>query len=203
MIEYDYEQLSEEWFNIRLGKFTGSKFPILMPVDKPKKEWTEGQYSLIIETASQILTQEAEKTFTTPAMQWGIDHEEAGRVALSDYLMAPIRESGFWEYSEYAGASPDGIGGDLDFTAEIKCPSSKNHMLYLLDSNELWKKYRWQVVAESLCTGIEKAYICSFDPRFPADKQLVVHDPGDLSEDREKMIARIDAAVILLKDMIK
>jgi hypothetical protein len=203
MKEHRVDQLSPEWFAIRVGKLTGSLFPDLMPKDNAKVEYTQGQYSLLVQIASEILTGEAEETFTSKAMQWGIDMEESGREALSDYLMSPIRESGFWEYSEWAGASPDGIGGNMDFVAEIKCPTSKTHMLYLLDSEELWKKYRWQVVAESLCSGIDHAYICSYDPRFPLDKALVVHDTGDLSEDREKLAARIESAVEIIKGMIK
>jgi hypothetical protein len=203
MKEHRVDQLSPEWFALRVGKITGSLFPDLMPKDNAKVEYTQGQYSLLVQIASEILTGEAEETFTSKAMQWGVDMEESGREALSDYLMTPIRESGFWEYSEWAGASPDGIGGNMDFVAEIKCPTSKTHMLYLLDSEKLWKKYRWQVVAESLCSGIDNAYICSYDPRFPLDKSIVVHDPGDLSADREKLAARIESAVEIIKGMIK
>lgn len=202
-VEHIYDQLSKEWFSARVGRITGSLFPLLMPTEKAKKEWTEGQYSLLIEIASQRLTGKHEESFTSKAMQWGIDNEDSGREALSDFLMAPIRESGFWEYSEWAGASPDGIGGDMAFTAEVKCPASKTHMLYLLDSNELWKKYRWQVVGETLCSGIDKGYICSYDPRFPEDKQLVIHDPGDLSEDREKLKARLIAAEKVISEWLK
>ena len=199
MKEYDYPQLSDEWRKIRLGKFTGSRFPELMPTEKARALWTQAQSSLLIEIASQILTGQAEEVFTNRAMEWGINTEGAGREALSDYLMTPIRESGFWEYSKWAGASPDGIAGDNEMTIEIKCPMSKTHLSYYLDSDLLWNKYRWQVVGQSLCTGIDKALICSYDPRFPPEKQLVVYDPGDLSADREKLRLRIEAATEIIE----
>ena len=199
MKEYDYPQLSDEWRKIRLGKFTGSRFPELMPTEKARALWTQAQSSLLIEIASQILTGEAEEVFTSRAMEWGINTEGAGREALSDYLMTPIRESGFWEYSKWAGSSPDGIAGDNDIAVEIKCPLSKTHMSYYLDSEILWGKYRWQTVGHSLCTGIDRAILCSFDPRFPPEKQLVVYDPGDLSADREKLRLRIEAATEIIE----
>ena len=199
MIEYNYPQLSDEWFAIRLGHLTGSRFPELMPTEKARSVWTQGQSSLLIEIASQILTGEAEQIYQSFAMTWGVDHEREARAALSDYLMTPIRESGFWEYSKWAGSSPDGIAGDNGIAVEIKCPLSKTHMSYYLDSEILWGKYRWQTVGHSLCTGIDRAILCSFDPRFPPEKQLVVYDPGDLSEDREKLRLRIDAAVEIIE----
>lgn len=202
-MEHKIDQLSDEWFKVRIGKITGSRFPLLMQADNARKPWTDTQLSILTEVASQILTGLSEDTFTSKAMEWGTDHEVDAIQALSDYLMKPIRTCGFYEYSEFVGASPDGIIGNDEMTAEVKCPLSKTHMTYLMDSNELWKKYRWQVVAETLCTGIDKGIIASYDPRFPVEKQLVVHDPGDLSADREKMIARIDEAVIIIKDMIK
>lgn len=203
-MEHKFEQGSDEWFLIRSGKITGSMFPIIMKTGRGGKGYSESMLTYLREVSCEILTGKTKDNFSARSTDWGNDHEGEAIEALSDYLMKPIRSCGFFEHSKFIGASPDGIIGDMEMTAEIKCPyNSDNHLLYYLDSNELWKKYKWQVIGEALCTGIHKGIIASYDPRFPADKQLVVHDPGDISEDIEKLKNRIVEAVILIKDMIK
>ncbi|MDC7224232.1 MAG: YqaJ viral recombinase family protein [Spirochaetales bacterium] len=182
MVEHKVEQRSAEWFALRCGRITGSRFKDLMSTDKSKLKGTKGQLSLLREVAAERLTGMWEESSLSKAMQWGIDKEDEARRYYSDYLMADIRESGFWEFSEGAGCSPDGIILS-ERALEIKCPATKTHLLYYMDNSELWKEYRWQAVGHALCTGLGDVDLISYDPRLPDDKKLVVYRPGDISKD--------------------
>lgn len=202
MKEIDCIQGSEEWFEARLGHMTGSRFQDIMPSEKAKKEWTDGQLTYIRKVAAEILTGVREDSFTSKSMEWGNTWEPVARQKYSDMIMSPIRECGFFEYTEYSGSSPDGIIGDNSATFEVKCPESKQHLRYLLDPSELWKDYKWQVIGEMLCTGIHEAVIVSFDPRFPESKQIAVYHPENCDDDLRKLEDRIKKATDMLKEWI-
>jgi hypothetical protein len=195
-------QGSDEWFEARLGLLTGSHFQELMPSERAKKEWTDGQLSYLRRVAAEILTGQREETYQSPAMVWGTTWEPVAREAYSDLTMTSIRECGFFQYSEYVGSSPDGIIGKDASTFECKCPASKQHLRYFLDPAELWKDYKWQVVGEMLCTGIHEAVIVSYDPRFPEIKQLAVYHPKDYADDLKKLEDRLGKATEILKEWI-
>ena len=106
MIELKVEQGSTEWFTARMGKLTGSKFTKLMPTKRQKPDaWNETQLGILRECVAELLTGEREETFTSKAMQWGNDTEPAARRALALAIDMPIRESGFWQHSDYIGSS--------------------------------------------------------------------------------------------------
>jgi len=174
--EIKCEQLSEEWFHERLSRITGSKFQKLMPTKRQKPDaWSDGQLTILREIAAQILTGERAETFTNTAMQWGIDNEPNARRAFELHEMTTVRECGIFSYSDNIGASPDGIIESTRESWETKCPMSKQHLKYYLDPDELFNDYEWQCVGEAICTGFLKGVICSYDPRYPDDKMLVIH----------------------------
>ena len=78
-------------------------------------------------------------------------------------------------------------------------------MLYLLDTEELIKKYRWQVVGEALFTGSDRAVIASFDPRFPMDKRMAVYEypQEELVKDKDILKIRLLSAVAYVQEWIK
>lgn len=201
MKEIKVQQNSVEWFSLKLGKISASKFPKLMPTARQKIDsWNDTQLGILREIAAQRLTGEREETFTNKAMQWGIDNEDNARRALSTAIDMPIRESGFWEMSEYVGASPDGIIGFNEFLCELKCPTSKQHLRYMLDMDEWLKDYGWQLKAQLWITGIDEGYYASYDPRFPDGKSLAYSSYGLTDEDKDLLENRIGLAVDLIKD---
>ncbi len=174
--EVECPQLSTEWFQVRLGKLSGSKFQKLMPTKRQKPDaWNDTQLNILRECAAEILTGEREESFTSKAMQWGNDNEENARRAYERHEMTTVRECGIFLYSDYLGASPDGIIESTGESWETKCPTSKQHLRYWLDSQNLFDDYEWQCVGECICSGHTKGVICSYDPRFPDDKVLVIH----------------------------
>ncbi len=201
--EIKCEQLTEEWYAARLGKLTGSKFQKLMPTKRQKPDaWSDGQLTILRETAAQILTGEREETFTNKAMQWGIDNEPNARRAFELHEMTTVRECGIFLYSDKIGASPDGIIEETGETWETKCPTSKQHLRYYLDSDNLMEDYGWQVIGECFCSGLTKGIICSYDPRFPDDKQLVIHRFEPTIEQFNQLQNRLELAVELIKEWV-
>lgn len=202
VIEHDFEQRSDEWFSIRTGKITGSKFGDVMSKGRGKAEWGGTALAYLRQVAAEILTGEREEVFQSKAMEWGNAMEDAALMAFMDKSGLAVESCGFFENTELpgCGSSPDGVGED--FTIELKCPTSKTHMLYLLDTEELIKAYRWQVVGEALFTGKDRAFIASYDPRFPEGKQLAIYEypTEELAEDKEKLKARLLLAVDLVKE---
>lgn len=197
----DVEQRSEEWFKQRLGRITGSIAADIMPSDKARVEWTQGQLSVLQKLAAERLTGQREESYTSKAMQWGIDHEDEALGALELHLDTVIGSSPFYPIDDYAGASPDGENWRAVY--EVKCPSSKQHFKYMLNPESLFDDYKWQVYMEVWATGLPFAYIASYDPRFPEGKRLVVFEPELIEDEMEKLKARVKAADEKIKSWIK
>jgi hypothetical protein len=201
--EIKCEQLSVEWFSARLGKLTGSKFQKLMPTKRQKPDaWNDTQLSILRECAAEILTGEREESFINKTMQWGIDNEQNARRAFELQEMTAVRECGIFLYSDYIGSSPDGIIEETEETWETKCPTSKQHLRYWLDSQNLIEDYGWQAIGECFCAGYKKGIICSYDPRFPDDKMLVIHRFEPTEEEFTALKNRLELAVELIKEWI-
>ena len=202
MIEIQAKQGSLEWFEARLGKLTGSTFPALMPTARQKIDnWNKTQLTLLRQCASEILTGEREDTYQSDAMIRGSILEEEARELYQIERMEEVRECGFYEYSAYIGASPDGMIGTSK-TWETKCPTSKNHLKYLLDPEELYKEYKWQTIGEMFCTESKEGVICSYDPRFDESRRLVIFDIVPEQEDFDLLSSRLDNAIQLIKEWI-
>lgn len=216
------ESLSEKWFQTRLGKMGGTRIKKLMPTDQQLKAiakaiakaekkneplelpfpWSDGQLTILRDVAAEILTGEREETFTNKAMQWGTDNEPNARRAFEDKEMVVVRECGIYVYNDYVAVSPDGDIEDNKESWEAKCPTSKQHLLYYLDSNILYDDYKWQTIAECWAMEYKKGVICSYDPRFPDDKQLVIHRFEPTAEEFKALEDRLIAAVQLIKEWI-
>ncbi len=102
---------------------------------------------------TERLTGEISQFYTTPAMQWGIEHEED---ALKEYAFiydTEVSQCGFIQHPtiQMAGASPDGFVGD-DGLVEVKCPQSPNHLRFFIDDH-IKLEYRAQMQFQMACTG--------------------------------------------------
>jgi hypothetical protein len=119
-------------------------------------------------------------------------------------MMMNVRDCGIFEYSPMIKSSPDGIIANGSGVLEIKCPDKHTHLGYYLDPDSLWKKYKFQVIGEMLCTGIESGFLISFDPRFPDDKRMVVVEPPKgYRDDIKRLEDRLMDACALIATWIK
>lgn len=197
---HDVEQRSEEWFSLRMGKITGSNFPMLM-AGKTPTSISETQKKYLLEKACELLTGERKESYSNASMQWGTDHEDE---AVSEYELRTfnnVSEVGFYEIDQYVGDSPDGLG--LDRCIEIKCPNSTTHLTYLLDNKKLVNTYKWQCYAHMWATGLNKCDLISYDPRFKDERKLLIVTIEKDVEEMKKLQERIYFLVSQIKEYIK
>lgn len=113
-------QRSAEWFDARLGKPSASSVcDIITPAGKRRTGQTPRSYMLRL--LAERLTCEVAETFTTAAMERGVELEPQARAHYEMATGRTVREVGFilsdcgrW------GCSPDGLMDDAGL--EIKCP---------------------------------------------------------------------------------
>jgi hypothetical protein len=196
MLIHDMEQRSAEWFAIKCGRFSASDFGDLMPSSRQgMDDWNKTQLGIIYRVAAERLTGLTASTFTSYAMQHGIDTEDTARIAYEMETGNMVRQVGFVEYSDWIGCSPDGLIGDYG-GLEIKCPNSDTHLRYLFNPDELEADYYWQCMGGMLCTGRLWWELYSFDDRFPdPDMQSVVRRINFDQDAIDKLDNRLEAAI--------
>lgn len=186
------EQGSAEWKQLRVGKITASRIADI--IAKTKSGYSTSRENYMYELAIERLTNTYADSFTSSAMQWGVDQEVFARscyeiknnifVSQIDFVLHPDMD--------FAGCSPDGLVDNGIAIIEIKCPLSKTHIKYLMDGTPP-KEYVPQMAWQLACTGREYCDFVSYDPRLPDDLQLFV-----VKYERDKVF--ID---MLIKEVIK
>lgn len=176
-------QGSPEWFAARLGRVTASRIGDVLA--KTKTGWGASRYNYLAELVCERLTGRPNETFTTTAMQWGVDNEDRARNAYIFKYGRDVQQVGFIEHPRlegFAGASPDGLV-DHDGLIEIKCMNTINH-LEVLTTQRIPLRHQLQMQWQLECTGRKWADYCCFDPRLPEHLQLAVirYDIGESIE---------------------
>lgn len=204
MIIYTMPQRSEEWFRVRLGKFTGTDLDKLMPTQKQTVEdFNATQMAIIYRVAAERMTGLAKGSdWGSAPKEWGIETEAEARIAYSFATGYTVEEVGFVEFDEWFGVSPDGMVNKKTVPGgtEFKCPNSDTHLRYLVKPDDLVADYGLQCEAAILATGHSWWDLVSFDPRFIDEgKQLVSVRIVRDDEKIDKIIARLAYAVTMVK----
>lgn len=152
------EQRSEEWFKLRLGVITASA--------AHKFSYSGLRKTYFYQILSERLTGIYIPLVINDAMQWGIDKEDEAREWYEKKTGRDVEEVGFVFKDEdrRAGCSPDGLVGD-EGLIEIKCPTSKNHVLQVNEGPKL--EYRRQMQFQMWVTGRQWCDFVTYDPRMP------------------------------------
>lgn len=166
------EQYSDAWFQARCGLVTASR--VADVVAKTRSGWGASRGNYMAELIAERLTSQPAPSFTSAAMQWGVDKEPEARAAYEFFQDTPVAEVGFVRHPkiEESGASPDGFVGK-DGLVEIKAPNTSTHIETLLGA-EIPGKYITQMMWQMSCTGRQWCDFASYDPRMPADLALFV-----------------------------
>ena len=129
MIIHNVEQGTEEWFRLRLGMPSASKFKDLVtPKGKPSAQSEKYMYELLAER----LSGKREEGFKTFWMQRGNDLEPQAANVFEFQTDLNCREVGFvTDDHQTVGCSPDRLVDGVGL--EIKCPSPAVHVKYLAD----------------------------------------------------------------------
>lgn len=164
-------QGTDEWRSARVGIATASRFASVMAKIKTGEAADRRNYraDLIVER----LTGKPLESFTTKAMQQGIEREPFARMAYEAATGEIVREVGFFRHDTIeAGASPDGIVC-AGIGLEIKCPERSTHLAYLKSKTEP-SEYSWQIQGQMWVCELEAVDFVSYNPDFPENLQLVI-----------------------------
>lgn len=180
MKHHKIEQNTEEWFKLRCGKITASEFKTCF-----SSESTKGYKGLIYQKRAEIRTGEKEDSFKSEWMERGNELENEAKQAYESYMFQDVQNGGFYEYSEYIGASPDGLLND-DGLIEIKCPKASTMERYL-EENRLPPEYKYQVHGQMLCSGRKYVEFVCYHPKYDLFIKRIERDEAIINEIKEKL----------------
>ena len=181
----DYDQLSDEWFQARLGNPGASNFSkIITTKGEPSKQADDYMYQL----AGELVSKQAESSFSTPWMERGTQLESEARDLYSlvngvDVLLQCALV--YYDERKDRHCSPDGLVSDHGL--EIKCPMAKTHVKYLLNGSKLPTEYFQQVQGSMYICGFDSWDFVSYSPGLPMFQLTVERD--------EKFCRKLDAVL--------
>ena len=195
MKKHNILQKSDEWFQIRKGKITGTTLKAIMGTPKARQE-------AIYEVIAERLTVGVDNPDVNyeNAMDRGNRLEPDARTMFEFETGLKVDEVGFCENDDNAliGYSPDGIISDTE-DLEIKCMGGKNHVKMWI-TNKVPEDYSWQVVQAFIVNPkLEKRYFVGYNPDIP------VHPLHIIEITRKEVKSEIEEALekqtIFLKDV--
>ena len=187
---YNFEQRTEDWYNIRKGKMTASNAETIIANGKGLETYI---YNLMAEYYSS-----AEKeNYINADMQRGIDLEPEAKIEFQFYTGLDIKEVGYVEFNEYILVSPDGLIGD-DGLIEIKCPNDSIYFKLLL-SNNIKPEYIAQMQMQMYVTDRQYCYFVSYNPNF--EKSLYIKKINRDEEMINKLKKGLERGTQLIKEI--
>lgn len=156
------EQRSNEWYDMRLGRFTASKISLILGKIATEKGKTSLE-NLAIKKAGEMYFGQIENDFVSFDMQRGIDQEPMAFAKFSELMsleFLQVDQCGFIPYGLHGGASPDGKlsnGRNL----EIKNPTIETFNK-LVCTNEIKDEYNDQMQKQMLCLDTDLSYFFNY-----------------------------------------
>lgn len=187
MKHHKIEQNTEEWMSLRMGKFTASSFKDLF-----MKETTAGYQNAINKVVFERLTGEQPESFSNEWMERGHELEPLAVDAYEMQTFNDVNNGGFFEISDFIGASPDGLVGK-DGLLEIKCPSYSVMISYLL-TGKLPNIYKWQVYGQLFVSERKWCDFVAFHPNLPLFVLRIERDEKLISELKETLFNSVEKA---------
>lgn len=164
----DVEQGTDEWFALRYGWVTASRFKDVLSNGRggaPSKTRLSYMYQL----AGEALTDMRQESFTSEYMEWGTETEPQARDTYEFVTGSTVDQVAFIQHGQNRkiGCSPDGLVGD-DGLIEIKCPKTSNQIETFL-SGKMPTQHKPQVQGQLWLSNREWCDFISFDPRINGD----------------------------------
>jgi len=183
-------QRDDEWFAMRAGKFTGSRFAELMA--KTKTGPSASRKNLITRLAIERLIGNCVETYSNFAMNRGTELEPQAIKAYEDETLAAVEHVDFIQHPklEFVGISPDGLIGEFGLV-EIKCPAAEAKHYEALRYGAHVDEYKWQLQGQLWVSGRLWVDAVSYDPRFVGHELAIVKVERD-----EKAIMDLEAECI-------
>lgn len=182
----------------RIGYLTPSSFPDLMK-DGRGNEVGKAALAVVDQFALDLLQVERDEPATSASTEWGNENEF---LAIEEYerrTLLTVRKMEFKTANEYVGGTGDGLVGSKG-GIEVKCP--KNPVIHLRREFQR-KNYYWQMVGYMWIYELDWIDFVSFDPRYPADMQLIVDRIERKESDIDLLKARCEWAYKEAKKIIE
>jgi len=169
------QQRSGDWFKKRIGRITGSRVGAILGLNP----WQSREDVL------RAMVREYHKAPSefegNVATNHGQAHEEEAILDFELETGKTVAETGFHTFSDWAGASPDGLVDD-DAILEVKCPYGKrNDKPPVFKTAQEQAHYLAQMQWEMLCTDRHAAYFWQWTPHGQ-ELQMVDRDVTWLNE---------------------
>lgn len=199
------EQGTPEWKAARMGHVTASGVANVMAKGKGESEAVT-RYKYKVQIVAERLTGVSAESFTSAAMEWGIEQEGFAVMAYESVHDVLVDKTGFWLHPtiKWLGVSPDRLVAD-DGLIEVKCPNTTTHLGYLFD-NRIPPEYYKQIQCQLWVTGREWCDFVSYDPRLPKRNQLLVVRTGrdekviaEMQAEVEKFLTEVESLIIKLE----
>jgi len=168
------EQNSDEWLELKAGKFSASRAKDLMAKGQggaPSKT----RANLIASLAVERMTGKYSEGFKSWEMERGNEVEDEAADAYTFLRGVVLEKVAFVPHPKIknCGASPDRLVGD-DGLAEFKCPSaSARHGDALLRGSH-GVEHNKQAQFQMMCTGRKWVDVVSYCPSFPEGLELAI-----------------------------
>lgn len=173
------EQNSDEWFEIRKGKISGSRMGKLIPKRTFEKEIQNGKLGEMKDEYYKIIAERiAEDEDDEDPMERGhrLEDEAAKKFEIKTGLK--VETTGIWQSDEndYIIISPDRVIKNTGNTQalEIKCLSSWKHVKALL-TNEIPDEYEEQVLQYFIVNeDLKTLFFALYDPRIKQNELCII-----------------------------
>ena len=209
---HDFEQLSDEWFAFRAGKFSSSTVGDIMKTGRGGKPSTMRANAITRLALERLTGTKDSNGYNGGAMQRGTELEPEARAHYSFTNGVPVLEIGCVSHDVWpiAICSPDGLVNS-DGLVEIKCPETMpRHYAALNGDGQNVKEYHWQVQHQLFVTGRKWCDLVSYDPRFPEElKMATIRVMPDAEAQQELKLAinlanrEVEEQLQRLKDLQK
>jgi putative phage-type endonuclease len=188
-----FDQGSPEWLAERAGRVTASAIGNVLMAKS-----TAGYQNYLAQLICERLTGHPVETFKSDAMQYGTETEAQARAFYELESGNDVTQCGFIPHPSlvWAGASPDGVIGDLGLV-EIKCPQPAKHIKNLMGGT-IDKAYFLQMQWQMECTRREWCDFVSFNPSFPDHLQIHIQR---VERDAETIAQLMTATTSFLADV--
>lgn len=166
IIHRGIDQGTPEWFALRLGIPTASRFKDVMAKGEGKT-----RTSYLYQLAAEVLTGQSEEKFSNDYMEWGTLNEPHARAAYEFILGESVEQVAIiTSESPMAGYSPDGLIGN-NGALEIKCPKTTTHIETVI-AGKMPKIHEPQVQGGLLVSEREWIDFVSYDPRIKSESSF-------------------------------
>lgn len=175
MIFHNVEQNSDEWFDLRLGKPTTSKFGVFMAnygkaFGDPAKRYA---FKLAME---QIKGQKSEEeSFSNSYMDAGHEYEPVAQREYQNETFNMVSNGGFCQHDKYnVGGSPDGLVLEDNGGIEIKSVINWTQR-NTIKRNSFDPTYKWQILGNIWLCDLDWLDFVSYGYNYTDSKKTFIY----------------------------